>query len=331
MRWKLPWPKLAGAGSSSPASDEQPDSWQRHVEALRQAGIPEPGSAVHGRKPATVADEQALYDVAPSFVELLPWVEFLPGSKSMLLEDGQSVAAFYELVPLAPKAGNPAGSRMPATPWKTRFRTVSMNWTRTRGCSSSMPRTNRASTSTCRPCAITCSHARGSAFTEFYLRFFGHHLRAVAKPGGLFEDTVVTRLLARADAACAHGGVPPRERTGTGKPPRPDTRADAGHRLRPPMRRPGERRHPGPAHGCSGRSRLAAAMVQPAPHAARPWGGGPGALLRVGALSGQYRGKRGRRDRVGERAGFQPAAVLWAAALGRGARPGTSTACRTAC
>jgi hypothetical protein len=36
--------------------------------------------------------------------------------------------------------------------------------------------------------------ARGTAFTEFYLRFFGHHLRAVAKPGGLFEDTVVTRL-----------------------------------------------------------------------------------------------------------------------------------------
>src|SRR3546814_19015582 len=36
--------------------------------------------------------------------------------------------------------------------------------------------------------------ARGTAFTEFYLRFFGHHLRAVAKPGGLFEDPVVTRL-----------------------------------------------------------------------------------------------------------------------------------------
>ncbi|WP_033873179.1 TraC family protein, partial [Pseudomonas aeruginosa] len=100
MRWKLPWPKLAGAGTSGTAGDEQPNRWQCHIEALRQAGIPEPGSAVRGRKPATEADEQALYDVAPSFVELLPWVEFLPESKSMLLEDGQSVAAFYELVPL---------------------------------------------------------------------------------------------------------------------------------------------------------------------------------------------------------------------------------------
>ncbi|MGA4814810.1 hypothetical protein ACPA9J_03300 [Pseudomonas aeruginosa] len=30
---------------------------------MQQAGIPEPGAAVQGRKPATVADEQALYDV----------------------------------------------------------------------------------------------------------------------------------------------------------------------------------------------------------------------------------------------------------------------------
>ncbi|CAM5782258.1 hypothetical protein CCAE64S_00917 [Castellaniella caeni] len=48
MRWKLPWPKAATVGSSSTSDDEQPDGWQRHVEALRQAGIPEPGSAVQG-------------------------------------------------------------------------------------------------------------------------------------------------------------------------------------------------------------------------------------------------------------------------------------------
>ena len=40
--------------------------------------------------------------------------------------------------------------------------------------------------------------AQGSAFNEFYLRFFGYHLRDL-KPGGLFEDTTVTRLPARAD------------------------------------------------------------------------------------------------------------------------------------
>ena len=54
MRWKLPWPKLAASGTGD---EEKPDGWQRHVEALRQAGVPEPGAAVQGRRPATVADE----------------------------------------------------------------------------------------------------------------------------------------------------------------------------------------------------------------------------------------------------------------------------------
>ncbi|HQS89216.1 conjugative transfer ATPase [Polaromonas sp.] len=195
MRWKLPWPKLAGVGSSNPASDEQPDSWQRHVEALRQAGIPEPGSAVHGRKPATLADEQALYDVAPSFVELLPWVEFMPESKSMLLEDGQSVAAFFELVPLGTEGREPGWlahardalenalqdsfDELDENPW------VLQLYAQDEPSFDQYMQTLRD---------YVQPRARGSAFTEFYLRFFGHHMRAVAKPGGLFEDTVVTRL-----------------------------------------------------------------------------------------------------------------------------------------
>src|SRR5690606_29977617 len=36
--------------------------------------------------------------------------------------------------------------------------------------------------------------AQGSSFSESYRRFLAHHLRAIAKPGGLFEDTTVTRL-----------------------------------------------------------------------------------------------------------------------------------------
>ena len=62
MGWSLPWPKPATVGADSPASDEQPDGWQRHVEALRLAGIPEPGAAVQGRRPATLADEQPSED-----------------------------------------------------------------------------------------------------------------------------------------------------------------------------------------------------------------------------------------------------------------------------
>jgi hypothetical protein len=192
MRWKLPWPKLAASGTGD---EEKPDGWQRHVEALRQAGVPEPGAAVQGRRPATVADEQALYDVAPSFAELLPWVEFLPQSKSMLLEDGQSVAAFYELVPLGTEGREPGWlahardalenalqdsfDELDENPW------VLQLYAQDEPSFDQYMQTLRD---------YVQPRARDTAFTEFYLRFFGHHLRAVAKPGGLFEDTVVTRL-----------------------------------------------------------------------------------------------------------------------------------------
>ena len=192
MRWKLSWPKLAASGADD---DAPPDGWQRHVEALRSAGLPEPGAAVQGRKPATQADEQALYGVAPSFVELLPWVEFLPGSKSMLLEDGQSVAAFYELVPLGTEGREPGWlaqardalenalqdsfDEMDENPWVLQLYAQD---------EPSFDQYMENLSGYVQP------RARGTAFTEFYLRFFSHHLRAVAKPGGLFEDTTVTRL-----------------------------------------------------------------------------------------------------------------------------------------
>ncbi len=197
MRWKLPWPKATASklAASDAGDDEQPDGWQRHVEALQQVDIPEPGAAVQGRRPATVADEQALYDVAPSFVELLPWVEFLPESKSMLLEDGQSVAAFFELVPLGTEGREPGWlaqardalenalqdsfDELDENPW------VLQLYAQDEPSFDQYMQTLRD---------YVQPRARETAFTEFYLRFFGHHLRAVAKPGGLFEDTVVTRL-----------------------------------------------------------------------------------------------------------------------------------------
>ena len=98
MALSLPWRRRA-ADDAVPTEDRQ-DGWTRHVRALNEAGIPEPGAAVAHQRPATAADEQALYDVAPSFVALLPWVEYLPDSQCMLLEDGVSVAAFFELTPL---------------------------------------------------------------------------------------------------------------------------------------------------------------------------------------------------------------------------------------
>ncbi|MDX3928977.1 MAG: conjugative transfer ATPase [Shinella sp.] len=172
------------------------DAWDRHVVGLAMNAIPEPGSTRDpNRRPATRADERKLYDVAPSFADLLPWVEYLPDAKAMLLDDGASVAAFFELTPIGTEgreaswlaqardaienALQDSFDELDEAPWVMQlFVQDEADW-------------NHYLTSLedyIQP------RARGSAFSDFYLRFLGHHLRSIAKPGGLFEDTSVTRL-----------------------------------------------------------------------------------------------------------------------------------------
>ncbi len=57
------------------------------IAALSRNGMSEPGEALRDkRKPATQTDVDGRYDVAPSFADLLPWVEYLPDDpKCMLL------------------------------------------------------------------------------------------------------------------------------------------------------------------------------------------------------------------------------------------------------
>ncbi|PMR75277.1 conjugative transfer ATPase [Billgrantia endophytica] len=195
MAWSLPWSRKADA-SPTESADTAPDAWERHVADLRDHGIAEPGAARHAKaKPATRADEQALYDVAPSFVDLLPWVEYLPETRCMLLEDGRSVAAFFELTPIGTE-GREAGWLAQARdalenalqdsldewddhPWVVQL------YAQDDASFDDYLQTLRN---------YLQPRAQGSAFSDFYLCFFEHHLRAIAKPGGLFEDRTVTRL-----------------------------------------------------------------------------------------------------------------------------------------
>lgn len=195
MAWSLPWPRRAAPASREPEAPHA-DAWERHVATLKAHGIPEPGIARDPqRKPATLADEQALYDVAPSFVDLLPWVEYLPDSGCMLLEDGESVAACFELTPIGTEgreahwlwqvrdalenALQDSFDELDEQPWVVQlYAQDEADW-------ASYLRTLQD---------YIQPRAQGSAFTDFYLRFLTHHLRAIAKPGGLFEDTAVTHL-----------------------------------------------------------------------------------------------------------------------------------------
>ena len=168
--------------------------WTRHVRKLAAHGIPEPGSLLE-RKPATLADAKKLYDAAPSFADLLPWVEYLPESQSLLLEDGRSAAAFFELLPLGTEGREMAWlwqardalenalqdsfDELDEHPWVLQFFVQDeTNWD---GHLASLA-------------DYVQPRARDSAFTEFYLRSFAHHLRHIARPGGLFEDRTVTHL-----------------------------------------------------------------------------------------------------------------------------------------
>lgn len=173
-----------------------PDAWDRYTKTLRDHGLPVPGAQRNSEhRPTTLADEQALYDVAPSFVDRLPWVEYLPHSQSLLLDDGASVAGFFELTPIGTEGRETAWlwqvrdalenalqdsfDELEDHPWVVQlFAQDETDWA---------PYLHQLR-------SYLQPRAQGTAFSDFYLRFFEHHLQAIAKPGGLFEDTAVTQL-----------------------------------------------------------------------------------------------------------------------------------------
>ncbi|MBS0417967.1 MAG: conjugative transfer ATPase [Proteobacteria bacterium] len=201
-RWSLNFRRRADEtasddqGSAATSSPTSPDLWDRYVTRLTENGIPLPGvRARRQTRPATDADETQQYEVSPSFLEYCPWVEYLPESKCILLEDGQSVAAFFELSPLGTEGREP--------PWLEQARDALEN-----ALQDSFDELE------VHPWIVQIyaqdetgwddylrvlkeyvhPRARDSVFTRSYLRRFEHHLRAISKPGGLFHDRTVTHL-----------------------------------------------------------------------------------------------------------------------------------------
>ena len=170
------------------------NAWQRYLARLRGWGIPAPRRNATQR-PATRADEQRLYAAPPSFVDLLPWVEYLPDTQSLLLEDGQSVAACFELSAVGTEgrelewlctvrdalenALQDSFDELDQQPWVVQlYAQDETDWDDyLAGLRAYMqPR------------------AQGTVFSEFYCHVMQQHLQAVSKPGGLFEDNTVSHL-----------------------------------------------------------------------------------------------------------------------------------------
>jgi conjugative transfer ATPase len=185
-----------GAQSHAFGADDRDDPWERYLARLRASGAPAPGAWRNAkRKPATLADEQALFEVAPSFVDLLPWVEYLPESRTLLLDDGRSVAAFFEVFPIGTEGRETAWlekardaledalqdsfEELEQSPWVLQLYVQDET-----GWDAYLEALRE----------YVHPRAQGSAFTEKYLELMAHHLKSIAKPGGLFQDTAVTCL-----------------------------------------------------------------------------------------------------------------------------------------
>ncbi|EZO99921.1 hypothetical protein V555_02586, partial [Pseudomonas aeruginosa BWH054] len=69
------------------------EATERYLARLAAMGIPLPNTG--SKNGATQAEASRLYDHDPSFVDLLPWAEYLPDEQVMLLEDGRSRAVFF--------------------------------------------------------------------------------------------------------------------------------------------------------------------------------------------------------------------------------------------
>eukprot|EP01132_Coremiostelium_polycephalum_P012558 gene12558-15343_t len=147
------------------------------------------------RPRATFADEAALYAHNPSFTDHLPWVEYLDTEQCFLLDDNQSVGAVFELLPIGTEGREPdwlmatrdaiedalqdSFDELDQAPWVAQFFCQDDN--------DFTPYLTRLTD-------YIQDNARGTVFTEAYLELIHRHLKAISKPGGLFEDKAVTRL-----------------------------------------------------------------------------------------------------------------------------------------
>lgn len=153
----------------------------QHVEFIRRQGN------------YTQKEHLEQYKPSLSFVDRLPWVEFLDEDKTLLLEDGRSVGAIFELTVIGTEGRSAeflANARtqvchaiqdsfpeLDMSPWVVQFYCqddeMSMEY-------------EDILRNYVKP------NAKGTQFTEQWLNIMGKHLRDVSKPGGLFEDKAVT-------------------------------------------------------------------------------------------------------------------------------------------
>ena len=155
--------------------------------------------SVDGREPLrrpgtmTVKDEQQVYHANPSIVDYLPWAEFLDREQCILLDDGVSVGAVFDITPVATEgrtddrleqmrdtvedALQDSFDEHDENPWVVQF-----------FCQDE----NNVDAYLDRLKGYIKPHAQGSQLSESWLKETERHMRGIARPEGLFKDTLIT-------------------------------------------------------------------------------------------------------------------------------------------
>lgn len=138
-------------------------------------------------------DLRKQYETRPSFVDLLPWTEYLPETGQILLKDAVSRMAGFELEPIPTEGrsqsdladvrasiGQLITECLPEhdnDPWVIQ---ISMSAERNMNPAIAKVR------------SYVDDHAKGSQYTEHYLDRMESHINEVANPNGYFWDDAVT-------------------------------------------------------------------------------------------------------------------------------------------
>ncbi len=146
------------------------------------------------KKPVSKRQARRVYKGTRSFVDFLPWVEYLAEDEAILLEDGVSVGAVLELTPLG-------------TSGRTEDRLVELRDTVQEALQDSFDEDDQApwvmqtytydELNLDAPLQVLTDYprpdARASEYTAAYLDMMARHYRGICRDGGLFRDDVVTK------------------------------------------------------------------------------------------------------------------------------------------
>ncbi|SFN78685.1 conjugative transfer ATPase [Xenorhabdus japonica] len=139
------------------------------------------------------ADEAAIYRTNPSIIDYLPWVEYLEDGQCLLLDDGISVGAVYRIEPVATEgrslerlieirdqledAIQDSLEEDDISPWVVQF------FCQDEDEPASYLNTLRD---------YVKPWAQGTAFTDTFLAESERHLKGIAQPDGIFQDSLIT-------------------------------------------------------------------------------------------------------------------------------------------